>query len=553
MAAATTTHFMQSDSVGFMRVFLAIAALGLLVVPAVSAEIFGVGPAAFDTYVAPSTLPDSKNAGEPTIGVTWDNDHAFYQAFAHTYKIVFDDNKTDDAGAPTATWTDVTPSFTVTNVDPMLHADHVTNRVWAGGLAGACSLMGMSDDDGASWIPAGNMCNFAQFDHQSIGSGPWSDSPVPRATVYPRATYYCSQGQIIGFGNLNYVGTACTTSVNGGLSWLPFTEVLGGCAGLHGHIRVSEVTGTAAVPDGSCTDAGESGNPVVGQGASYVGFGYSSDNGATWNSRTMPSAAAGNGFDPSLDFSRQSGWLWLAQADDLGIHVAMSKDEGATWQTLGASGEQWFNLTDQYHDAQGNPLKFGAFADVVAGDDNRTAISFLATTDPKGDHPFDDAACSDSVGEHLVWFQYLAQTFNAGATWTVTRVSEDPVQIGTIWGGGGGQSCRNLLDFADMDVDSHGRLYIASADGCIDTCAKDWADHVEKGTAAPKASQSRASYATIFRQTAGKGLFAKDDTTAPHFTATFTGSTTTKGSPSVALPVLATALVAVVLARRRKA
>ncbi|MFA5945187.1 MAG: hypothetical protein WC876_12055, partial [Candidatus Thermoplasmatota archaeon] len=231
----------------------------------------------FHPYYIPEDLPSAHGAGEPTIGIPWNTDHVFFQAFAKTHRAAFDDADLVD-GVAAVEWTDVSPTFTPINVDPMIHADYQTGRIFAGGLAGPCSLMGISDDDGATWVPAANMCSGPQFDHQSIGSGPWSStSPdsVARAAVYPRATYYCAQLQL----------TSCATSLDGGRAWLPFTEVTGPCGGLHGHISVSEATGFAAVPHGGC--AGLEGTTPL-DGGSYVGFASTSDNGATWSSRVMP-------------------------------------------------------------------------------------------------------------------------------------------------------------------------------------------------------------------------------------------------------------------------
>jgi hypothetical protein len=553
---------------------LALALAPLASAASTTSPTFGTaGTPVFDLYAAPSSLRSSGGAGEPSIGIPWDSNHAFYQAFSSTYKVVFDDARLTD-GRPAAEWTDVSPVFTRTNVDPMLLADHVSNRVWAGGLEGACSLMGMSDDDGATWVPAGNMCNFAQFDHQSIGAGKWSASPLPRATVYSRATYYCSQLQqdvpLAG----SSPGTACTTSPDGGLTWLPFAEVLGGCGGLHGHIRVSEVTGTAAVPDASC-HTGE-GSPVPGgvvtAGPNRIGFGYTTDNGVTWSSRTMPtSVSAPGGFDPSLDFSRQSGWLYLAQADQNGLHVAMSKDEGGAWEQLGGATPgvepaPWLNLSAAYHDpVSGAPIKFATFADTLTGDDQRAAIAFLGATDPAGRHPFGNPA-TDVTGQNYldpcpkdadpnVWHPYLAQTFDAGQGWTVTRLSEDPIQVGSIWDGGGGVDCRNLLDFAGIDMDAHGRIHIALADGCQDRCAQKHADWRAGKGPAPEGKDSRAAHATILRQTTGLGLFAKDDGmggAGPGGSGATAGTATGKGTPGLGLAPLAVALAAGLALRRRR-
>lgn len=545
------------------RLALAVLALAALCLPLANAATtdsmttvaprFGaLGTPRFDAYAADEKLRNAHNAGEPSVGVTWNTGHAFFQANSNTYRAAFDDNTTDANGAPKVTWTDVTPPSSRINVDPILHADHATNRVWAGGLDGACSILGFSDDDGATWVPTGNVCNFAQFDHESFGSGAWASDGLPRASLYPRAAYYCSQGQVVNVGDLNYPGTACITSLNGGLTWTAPAEVLGGCGGLHGHIRVDDVTGMAAVPDGSCIPTADSGDPVLQQGTPVQGFAYSTDNGVSWNSRVVQGSVSADGFDPSLAFTQKSGWLYYAQADALGVHVALSKDGGVHWEVLGkgmsstdsgaAPPSTWLNLTGAWHDEAGRPLKYATFADVAAGDDERAAVTFLGTT--TGQHPFDDANCG-SASDKLVWYYFVAQTFDAGQTWSVTRLSDDAVQVGTIWNGGGNQACRNLLDFADMDYDAHGRLVVAFADGCTKTCP----DKVKAGTA--KGSDSRDSLATILRQTTGRGLFAQDDEPVAPATPPPT-STSAQPSPGASVAAAVAALAAcVVLVRRR--
>jgi hypothetical protein len=544
-----------------MRVLPVLVFLVLTLAPMASAaatmsQAFGAaGTPRFDMYPAPSTLMRA-SSGEPTIGIPWNTNHAFYQAGSRTFKIVFDDS----TFPATATWTDVSPAFTAVNVDPMMHADHVTNRVWAGGLDGACSVMGMSDDDGATWVPAGNMCNFAQFDHQSIGSGPWANNQVPRNALYQRATYYCSQLQ----GNTpqgQTPGTACTTSLNGGLTWTPPVEVLGGCGGLHGHIRVSEVTGIAAVPDASC-NAGEGSLPggVITQGTRRIGFGYTTDNGASWNSRVVPGSVSGRGFDPSVDFSHKSGWLYIAQADSNGIHVAMSKDEGRGFETIGGNTPgvdpaTWLNLSSLYRDPRTNaPIKYAAFTDVLAGDDDRAAVAFLGTT--AGEQPFTDSTCG-APSDPAIWHYYIAQTFDAAQTWTVTRLSDDPVQIGAIWAGGGSQACRNLLDFAGIDMDKQGRIHIAFADGCRNACVQKYENWTAGKGDAPKGSDSRTRYSTVFRQSTGLGLFAKEDGQHPNKAGPGPGTNTTttsgKGTPAVGIVALVSGIVGMaILTRWRK-
>lgn len=535
------------------RWFLAPLILLLLLAPAASAKpsvFFGLpGEPHFDAYPLDEDLPANlasgpHGAGEPTIGIPWNTDHVFFQAFTNTYRGAFDDVNWQD-GKPAVEWTDATPLVTPINVDPMIHADYQTGRIFAGGLAGPCSLMGISDDDGVTWKPAANMCSGPQFDHQSVGSGPWSKSAPDSAVrnlVYPRATYYCAQLAL----------TACATSLDGGFVWLPFTEVLGGCGGLHGHIAVSEATGFAAVPHGSC--AGPE-SPTALQGGTYVGFAYTDDNGLTWNSRVMPDSEDGVGFDPDLAFSQESGWMWVAQADDNGIHIGLSKDEGQTWETLGGGmsgfeAASWFNLTGTFRDPlTDRPLVFGSFPDLEAGDDLRVALAFMGTTDPEGKDPFTD--CSKKSDKNI-WHYYLSQSFDGGQSWTTTRLWEDPVQVGAIWNGGGGDPCRNLLDFNDMDMDSNGRLHIAFADGCTKECSEKYAAWVAGTGEAPKGEDSRDSWGTVLRQTTGRGLFASED--FPMVESTTTATNAPDEDEAIPAPelVFAAAAVAIAFVLRRR-
>ena len=545
-----------------LAVLLSLALLAVPVLAQGDAAAAGLSPAfgvegipRFTPYYLPEDLASAHGSAEPTIGIPYNTDHVFFQAFAATHRAVFDDADLDADGASSVEWTDVSPGFTPINVDPMIHADPITGRIFAGGLAGPCSLMGISDDDGETWTPAGNMCSGAQFDHQSIGSGPWAPGApdsLLRSAAYPRAVYYCAQ----------LAATACATSVDGGRAWLPFTEVVGPCGGLHGHISVSEVTGMAAVPHGGC--AGPEGTLPTDPG-NFVGFAYTKDNGATWQARVMPDAPDGDGFDPDLVFSKQSGWLWLAQADDAGIHIALSKDDGATWETLGTgmAGQQpatWFNLTATFNDpVTGHPLKYGVFPDLEAGDDDRVALAFMATTDPAGENPFD--LCSEDNGDERgpedlnIWHYYLSQSFDGGATWTTTRLWDDPIQVGAIWNSGGGNPCRNLLDFHDMDIDSRGRLHIALSDGCTGDCADAYAAAMRGEGEMPVGEDSRDSWGVILRQSTGRSLFAAHDVPAAVVSPSPTeGADDGDGEAAPGLPaaLLAAAVLALVALRRRR-
>lgn len=431
------------------------------------------GRPAFTVAVGPNGL----TAPEPTIGIPWNTDSVFYHSLATTFRVTFDGNGT-------AEWTDVTAPYQVPiNADPMLHADPDTGRVWAGGLHGACSVMMFTDDDGETWAPTGNMCSGANFDHQSLGSGP-SDA-LTAGLAYEHTQYYCAQlGEI-----------SCAASHDGGSTWGPFVQEQTTCGGFHGHIRVSRVSNMMAVPVPDC--GGELGMLTTHDGLVYT-------------AKTIPESEEWtNGFDPSLQFGRGEGWLWYGHASENGIHIALSKDDGDSWEPLGDGmdvNETHYLDVGQFHDP---PVVAGTFADVQVGDDDRVAFSFIGLEDD-GDADLEFLNSNqiyqcDERQEELVWHYYLATTYDAGATWRVTKLSHDPIQVGGVYDSvveGSSGSCRNLLDFNDMDVDSQGRIHIGWADGCIDACAE---------TAEPDSDGYRAQQAKLYRQMTGLGLFAAHD------------------------------------------
>ncbi len=458
-----------------MRVLLL---LGLLLLAPLAQAELGGGQIAFDELV----VPGIQSAPEPTIGINWNTDHVFYHAYATTLRADFSGDE--------PVWVDVTPPYQVPiNLDPLLVVDEDTGRVFAGGLQGACSVMMISDDDGESWLPSLNMCSGAQFDHQSLGVGPkpviGNDDNVPQLNN----AYYCGQLILIG----------CSVSVDGGTTWTAATpNVQGGCTGFHGHWRISRVTGSAFLPVGGCgSEHGMLVADIIGQ----AGTGGLAPTGLLFSSRTIPGSHAWDGgFDPSIGIGRDDGWMYYGQADHNGARIALTKDEGLSWEAIGpGDGTTWLDV-GQFHDP---PVVKATFADVQAGDDDRAAFTFLGLLDLDGDgagNEYGDLySCNEPEGgENRQWHYFAAFSYDAGNTWTVKQLTDHPVQIGGIWDGGGGNPCRNLLDFNDMDIDSMGRVYIGWADGCVENCT-------EEGNA--RYSQAPR----LFRQTDGKGLFAAVD------------------------------------------
>jgi hypothetical protein len=404
----------------------------------------------FVNFAAPAPL--GRDAGEPSIGANWASGNVLMQSGVETLRV---SGFSDATG--TATWTSVGPLLTsLVTLDPILFTDHNTNRTFVSQLSADCSLLAFTDDDGASWVQNPIGCGLASgADHQSVGGGAFA-APLSGAG-YADSVYYCAQ----------LIATAqCALSLDGGLTFDPALPIytLLQCGGLHGHLR-SAPDGTVYVPNADC--------------GGRQGVAVSTDNGLTWNVRTVPTSTTQDESDPSVAVGAGNtvylGWEEGASSKTGSkALVALSHDRGATWTSIQDVGASL-------------GIKNVQFPAMIAGDDNRAALAFLGTTTAGDDQ------ASSFAG---VWHLYVALTTDGGATWTtVDATPADPVQRGCIWLGGGSNKCRNLLDFMDVTVDKQGRILVGYADGCIDACVT--------GT-----TNSYTATATIARQSGGSGLFA---------------------------------------------
>ena len=434
-----------------LAMLLSLSAPAFLGSPAGTASAALVTPS-FATYAAPSTLTGAGDAGEPTVGVSWNTGAVMYQSYTNTYRVTFDDTKSP----PAAAWVNAKSPVSVFNVDPLLFGDSQKGRTYAGGLDGSCSVMSFTDNDGASWTPMGNVCAGAAFDHPTLGSGPWT-STLPH--VYDRSVYYCAQLSVV----------QCAVSQDGGLTFGAGVSVPcgGPNPGLHGSVAVGP-NGYAYLPFRDC--------------GGVNGVAVTMNDGLTWASRPIPSATSpANGFDPDVATTK-SGWAYVGYpTSGYGVGVALTKDAGASWTDFGDV-------------ASAAGIRSSTFHEMVAGDDDRAAVAYLGSTTDGNPH---DGKFSG------VWHAYVTYTFNGGQTWTTVKTGDNVVQRG--WICADGTTCgggRNLLDFIDAQIDKQGRVVVAYADGCIGTC--------ETGSGG-----SGASYATIARQSGGSGLFAAYDPSGP--------------------------------------
>jgi hypothetical protein len=426
-------------------------------------------PAGFTTFAAPAVFGDANDAGEPSIGSNWRTGATMYQAGLSTFKATFDDS----VNPATASWTDVSASLTTgcpegstTSLDPILWTDHQTGRTIESQLSGVDSLSCTTDNDGQSWLPSMGGGIPSGVDHQTLGGGPYSTSGLGGLPIstYPNIVYYCSQDIATAF---------CATSRDGGTTFgvgVPTYSLLD-CGGLHGHIKVGP-DGTAYLPNKGC---GSDQAVVVSQ-----------DNGATWTVRHVPGATPGDS-DPTVGVGANNTVYFGYVGADGKPGVAVSRDHGQTWSDRQVVGGEF-------------GIQNAVFPTMVAGDDDRAAFSWIGTPTAGNSQ--------DAANFKGVWHLYVTSTYDGGATWQTTDTTpNDPVQRGSICTSG--TTCgndRNLLDFIDSTVDSHGRVEVGYADGCIGACVSD-----PTHTSGAGPADAQAAYATIARQSSGLPLFSAYD------------------------------------------
>jgi len=481
----------------------------------------------FQNYPAPEGI--AGNVGEPSIGGNWKSEttHSnsmfdipnggramLFGGFSpDLYRATF-----NDCSSPADVLWEAKPLLLASTPraagDPILFTDHDTGRTFVSqleGLTPAGSTTDITDDDGDNFTPSEGSSLPSDIDHQTFGGGIFHSGGLGPVTAYPNAVYYASQ---------SVSDARAALSQDGGVTFGPAFPMytIDDCAGLHGHIKVSPKDGTVYVPNVGCGGS----LPFHEIGAKQAVI-VSEDNGMTWSIRPIPdSTTHGNGNeqntilgtrDPSVAIDTDGTVYFVYQAEDRlteyttdpadkagNTHpkVAVSHDKGLHW---GPSIDVGANVIN------GNPIKNATFVAATAGSGGRAAVAFFGTE--TGGNNWACGEGYDCSGDTMlfprdsftgIWYLYISTTFDGGQTWTTQNVtSGDPIQRGGICYGG---TCRNLLDFMDIQIDKEGRILVAGEDGCIGAC-------VDGG---PNTFSAKGF---ITRQSGGKRMIAQFDPVEP--------------------------------------
>lgn len=336
------------------------------------------------------------------------------------------------------TWDEVSVVGSPASLDPYLHVDPVTGRIFVDHLWVGCSWLSVSDDGGQTWLTNPLACGRPVNDHQKVATGPRA-TPVP-GVAYPRATYYC-WNEFAGVPGA--VQTGCSVSHDGGLTW-PVVSHLASTecdSGFVGNVAVLS-DGTALAANSEQCDAG-------------VVVWRTTNDGVTWQETLIPVPGGTESIDPDIAVDGNDTAYVVFRANDHLTYLSRSADGGQSWSDPVRVSPPGVRST--------------VFQAMAAGSAGRVGIGYLGTEDT--------AEGADDAPDDAAWHLYVTVSLDADAkdpTFATVRVTDDPVQVGCFGRmfqdeDGGDCDNGNHLDFIDATADRDGRFYVAVTDGC-DPC-----------------------------------------------------------------------------------
>jgi PKD repeat protein len=395
-----------------------------------------------------------RDGPEPSVGVTSDG-CIFFLARWYTMRSCDDGQRFTNTGSLLTSPIDS---------DPYLHVDTDTDRIFQVNMVDiVCSWIAWSDDGARSWLANPADCGPVPVnDHIKLGTGPWvgTTSALSASPVYPNAVYFCY--------NKIYTNFHCYTSLDGGATFTVGGMVLGCSGGLHGAITTA--------PDGTVYVPPRRDVPTVCM---------SKDNGRTWSQKTMGASegtpSPRKNSEVATDSASNAYHAWVGK--DHGVYFSRSIDSGQSWGSA-------YRLSPA-------TVTSATFVQMQAGDPGRIAVAYLGSENEAG-----NPHLAPATAIYHLYVTFSLDALDDQPTFTTVRVSQDPVQVGSICllSSDCKNGNRNLLDFNDLSLTPDGRVVVAFADGCIASCAT---------SPDPTPASSRSSLGTVAVLREGPSLYAE--------------------------------------------
>jgi photosystem II stability/assembly factor-like uncharacterized protein len=418
------------------------------------------------------TLHSGRLAFEPTLGFTEDG-ALLFQGMEAPGPTGLDNRptvlRTDDGGE---SWEEVSPAGPqfATTLDPYLYVDPRTSRAFTVNWVGPCSTIAWTKDAGETWDSSLGGCGLG--DHEQLFAGP---PRLSRTLDYPNVVYYCANGGFIEVG----AAGVCQKSLDGGRTFVPT-----GAPPFHaGHSReegVFDVPGSCAglLAPGVVDDHGVIYLPAGSCGQPWLAI--SEDEGATWERLQV----AGNGmaqgdeaFNDNLNsdrslISHESG---VAVDEDGNVYYTWIASDHVAYLAVKRKGEASF----------GPPIRVSppnvvdaTLPAIEVGAPGAIAIAYVGS-----DNAPEPRLCGDQnqlqcmpPGSVPTTVEYYADaTWNGYITVTRNALSQNPSFVtGTAnppddpleKGYCGQRRCGALGDFFDVTIGPDGRAWAAFADHC---------------------------------------------------------------------------------------
>ena len=404
------------------------------------------------------------DAFEPTLGIDKEG-NIFYQG-ARADQLFFPTLVVSRDGG--RSWDDVTPQTHPHTQDPLVYVDPATGRAFTADLTYPCITVSHTDDVGQSWTTS-QACGL--FDHQNISAGPSVSSST---NGYPNILYLCATDG--GNGTPLSTVTSCLKSLDGGITW-----VRTGTPAYTDDPRAGE--GHLSIP-GHC--GGASGHSFVDtKGVLYLPRGWcgqpylaiSKDEGATWERIQV----ADNGMSRGGTTNVCAGVCHNASnyAHEAAVGVDAKGNIYYFW--MGRNRLPYLALSRDGGKSFSNPMMVGppgleeAWGPTMEiGATGKIALAYVGSTNaPGGESP-------DGVGEEyadaVTWDGYITTSVDALSEtprfFTASiNPSSDPIMRGEC----DVNRCGVQVDFIDVVIGPDGRPYTSMVDGCPppgDACAE---------------------------------------------------------------------------------